>query len=154
MIKKGPSPLDTPDSEHLAESENEVEITDLDTPPGTAPARSTGRRSSLRVRIGMGIAILVGVALLAAAVLRSVLPLPEAAKGSLAPQIHYPLTLTVVDGIAYGSTADGIATAFRVSDGALLWHHTVRNTCEAAITVVDGVVYLAPAFFAIAVPRR
>ena len=139
--------MDTLDSEHLAESETEVEITDLDSPSGTAPARLTGRRFSLRVRIGMGIAILACVALLGAAVLRSLLPLPEAAKGSLPLQIHYPLTLTVVDGIGYGSTADGIATAFRVSDGALLWRHTVRNTCEASITVVDGVVYLAPSLF-------
>jgi outer membrane protein assembly factor BamB len=95
----------------------------------------------------MGIALLAGVALLGAAILRSVLPLPEAAKGSLPPQIHYPLSLTAVDGIGYGITANGIATAFRVSDGALLWHHTVRNTGEESITVVDGVVYLAPSVF-------
>lgn len=139
--------MDNPDSEHLGESETEVEITDLDAPSGMAPTRLTGRRFSLRVRIGIGIALLAGVALLGASVLRSVLPLPEAAKGSLPPQIHYPLSLTVVDGIGYGITANGIATAFRVSDGALLWHHTVRNTGEVSITVVDGVVYLAPSVF-------
>lgn len=138
--------MDTPDSEHPVESETEVRITDLDAPSSTAPARFTGRhqRISFRVRIGMGIVILAGVTLLGIVVLRSVLLPPQTAKTTLPPQVHYPLSLTEVDGIGYAITANGVVSAFRVSNGTLLWHHAVRSTGEEAITVVDGVIYLAP----------
>ncbi len=138
--------MGTPDSEHITKDDFEVEIIDLDAPSSPAPARLAGQsqRLSLRVRIGMGIAILAAVALLGAVVLKSVLSPSQAAKTSLTPQVHYQLSLTVDDGTGYAITANGIVSAFRVSDGKLLWHHTVKNVGQESITVVDGVVYLIP----------
>jgi outer membrane protein assembly factor BamB len=106
----------------------------------------------LRIRIGMGIALLAGVALLGAAVLRSVLPLSEAAKGSLPPQIHYPLTLTVVDGVVYlapsvfysSSATTATIAALRADNGSLLWSRTFPRDYRTyfQLTVANGFVYI------------
>jgi eukaryotic-like serine/threonine-protein kinase len=138
-----------PDPEHRAESNAEVEITDLDAPPesGEAPGKPARRHreSKFRVRVWMSVAVIAGVALLVVTVLGSVLHLPEAAKVS-APSlpINYPVSLTVFAGVCYTSSTTGVVTAIRVSDGAFLWHHASGKAGEGSVTVVDGVIYLAP----------
>jgi outer membrane protein assembly factor BamB len=140
-----------PDPEHAAESNAEVEITDLDSPPasGKVPGKPTGWRrvSSLRVRAWMSIALIAAVALLGVTVLVSILHLPEAAK-VIAPSLptNYPVSLVAADGVCYISSTTGVVTALRTHDGEILWHHAVGKAGEGSITVVDGVIYLAPFF--------
>lgn len=141
--------MNTPDPKHAAGGETEVEITNLDSPPGTGkvPERSTRRNRvpSFQMRIWMSIAMIAGIALLVVTVLVSLSHLPKAARVSVPPlQINYPVSLSVVDGICYANSTNGVVTALRVSDGALLWRHEGRKAGEASATVVDGVVYLAP----------
>lgn len=138
-----------PDPEHAAESNAEVEITDLDSPPASGevtakPARQH-RISSLRVRAWMSIALIAAVTLLVVAVLVSVLHLPEATKKT-APSlpINYPVSLSVFEGLCYTSSTTGVVTAIRISDGVFLWHHASGKAGEGSVTVVDGAIYLAP----------
>ena len=138
-----------PDPEHAGESKSDVEITDLDSPPESdkVPARHTRRHrmSSFRVRIWMSTAVIAGIALLVVTVLVSLLHPPEAAK-VIAPSlpINYPVSLSVFAGVCYTSSATGVVTAIRVSDGVFLWHHASGKAGEGSVTVVDGVIYLAP----------
>jgi len=137
--------LTIPDPEHAAGGETEVEITDLDS--GKVPERSTRRSRvpSFRARAWMSIAVIAGIALLAAVVLVSVSHLPKAARVTVTPvHINYPVSLSVVDGICYATAPNGVVTALRVSDGSLLWRHAGGKTGEESATVVDGVVYLTP----------
>jgi outer membrane protein assembly factor BamB len=135
--------LTIPDPDHAAEGETEVEITDLDS--GKVSGRSTRRRPSFRARAWMSLAVIAGLALLVAAVLVSVLHLPKAGRMTAPPvHINYPVSLSVVDGICYASSTNGVVTAIRVSDGSLLWRHAGGIKSQESATVVDGVVYLAP----------
>ncbi len=138
-----------PDPERAEEGNSEVEITDLDSPTasGKVPGKPTGWRrvSSLRVRVWMGIALIAAVALLIVTVLGNLLHLPEAAKVPAPPvPINYPVSLTAVAGVYYASSTTGVVTALRVNDGAVLWRHASGKAGEGSITVVDGVIYLAP----------
>lgn len=141
--------LYTPDPEYTSEDETEVEITDLDSPleTGKVAERSAklGQVSSFRARAWMSIAMIAGIALLIVTVLVSVSRIPKAATVTLQPvHINYPVSLTVVDGICYATSTNGVVTALRVSDGSLLWRHTGGKAGEESATIVDGVVYLAP----------
>jgi outer membrane protein assembly factor BamB len=89
--------------------------------------------------------MIAGIALLVATVLVSVSQLPKAARVT-APLVHIndATSLSVVDGVCYASSPNGVVTALRVSDGSLLWRHVGGTTGEESATAVDGVVYLAP----------
>lgn len=50
-------------------------------------------------------------------------------------------TPTVVDGVAYIDSPDGV-TALRASDGTLLWHFTTQGSAVRSQLVVNGVVYV------------
>jgi outer membrane protein assembly factor BamB len=137
--------LTIPDPEHATEGETEVEITDLDS--SKVSGKSTRRRlvPSFRARAWMSVAVIAGVAVLAAVVMVSVLHLPKATRVTLPPvRINYPVSLSVVDGICYASSPNGVVSALRVSDGLLLWRHAGGTTGEESATVVDGVIYLSP----------
>jgi outer membrane protein assembly factor BamB len=141
--------LQTPDPEFAAESENEVEITDLVSPTGTdkVQKRFAGRKKArlFRTRTWMSIAIIAGIALLVFTVLLNVSHVPKAARVIEQPvQINYPVSLSVVNGICYANAPNGVVTAFRVRDGVLIWRHVSRAKSEESATVVDGVVYLTP----------
>ncbi len=140
--------MNIPDPEHAEVSETEVEITDLDTPPesGKVPGRFTrqGRMSSFRVRTWMSIAVIIGIALLGVAVLVSVSRVPKVARVTVPDQITYSVSLSVFDGICYATSTNGVVTALRVSDGALLWRHAGGKAGEESTIVVDGVIYLVP----------
>jgi len=93
----------------------------------------------------MSVAVIAGVAVLAAVVMVSVLHLPKATRVTLPPvRINFPVSLSVVDGICYTTAPNGVVSALRVSDGLLLWRHAGGKTGEESATVVDGVIYLAP----------
>jgi outer membrane protein assembly factor BamB len=137
--------LTIPDPDHDAGGETEVEITDLDS--GKVSGRSTRRNRvpSFRARAWMSLAMIAGIAFLAAAVLVSVVHLPKAVRMNAPPvHINYPVSLSVVDGICLATAPTGVVTALRVSDGSLLWCHAGGETGEESATVVDGVVYLTP----------
>lgn len=142
-----------PDPEHAGESKPEVEITDLDSLPesGKVPGRPTRRKrvSSLRLRAWMSIALVAAVALLIVTVLVSLLHMPATTKVTI-PSLptNYPVSLSVASGVCYASSSTGVVTALRVSDGAVLWHHASGKAGEGSITVVDGIIYLAPLFSA------
>jgi outer membrane protein assembly factor BamB len=141
--------LQTPDPEFAAEGENEVEITDLDSPTVTDKVPKTfasQRRVRLfRPRTWMTIAIISGIALLAFAVLLNVSHVPKAARVNVQPvQINYPVFLSVVDGICYANAPNGVVTAFRLRDGVLIWRHVSGAKGEELATVVDGIIYLFP----------
>jgi outer membrane protein assembly factor BamB len=141
--------LQTPDPEFAAEGENEVEITDLAslTETSKVQGRFASRRKVhlFRTRTWMSIAIIVGIALLVFTVLLNVSHVPKAARVTVQPvQIHYPASLSVVDGICYASALNGVVTAFRVKNGVLVWRHVGRTTSEESVTEIDGVIYLAP----------
>ena len=135
--------LTIPDPEHAARGETEVEITDLDS--GKVIGSSTNRVPSFRARAWMSLAMIAGIALLVATVLMGVLHLPKAARVT-APPVHIndPISLSVVDGICYVSSPNGVVRALRVSDGSVLWRHAGKTAVEESTTVADGVVYLAP----------
>ncbi|MHB8595301.1 MAG: outer membrane protein assembly factor BamB family protein [Ktedonobacteraceae bacterium] len=140
-----------PDPEHAGENKSEVEITDLDSPTetGKVPGRPTKLRrvSKFRVRAWMSIAVIVAITLLIVTVLVSILHLPEAAK---VPEpslpVNYPVSLSAAGGICYVSSTTGVVTALRVNDGGVLWHYASGKAGEGSITVVDGVIYLAPLY--------
>src|SRR6266702_8733889 len=138
--------LDTPDSDYNIDDDTRIEITDLDPPAEMGNfAWRYSRRSlvlSLRERVWMSIASIVGIVFLAAVVLMSFPRTSTPAKVASFPTYH-PLSLSVVDSIAYTSSPDGTVTALRVSDGFLLWRHMGGNTREEFTTIADGVVYLA-----------
>ena len=138
--------LDTPDSDHKIDDDTRIEITDLDPPAEMGNFAWRYSRSSLvlslRERVWMGIASIVGIVFLAAVVLMSFPHTSTPAKVASFPTFH-PLSLSVVDGIAYTSSPDGTVIALRVSDGFLLWRHMGGNTREEFTTIADGVVYLA-----------
>jgi outer membrane protein assembly factor BamB len=137
--------LTIPEPEHAARGETEVEITDLDSGKVAGSSTRRSRRPSLRARAWMSLAMIAGIALLVVTVLVSVLHLPKAARVTAPPvHINYPVSLSVVDGICYASSPNGVVTALRVSDGSLLWRHAGGTTGEESVTTVDGVVYLAP----------
>jgi outer membrane protein assembly factor BamB len=141
--------MDTPEPEDAAEGENEVEITDLDSPPKAdkVPRRFARRRKvrSFRTRTWMSIAMIAGIALLIVTVVVNVSHVPKAARVTVQPvRINYPVSLSVADGICYATATNGVVTALRVSDGSLLWRHTGGKAGEESATIVDGVVYLAP----------
>jgi len=93
----------------------------------------------------MSIAIIIVIVILVFTVLVNVTHVPEAARVTVQPvQINYPVSLSVVGGICYANAPNGVVTAFRVRDGALIWRHVGRITGEESATVVDGVIYLAP----------
>ena len=124
----------------------EVEITDLDAPPEPASAPGREKRHgpvlSLRAHVWVSITVIAAIALLVV-VLVSVPPPPEPATVVNLPlSAVHPLSLSVVDGIAYASSPDGTVTALRVSDGFLLWHHEGGNVGETSTTVADGAVFL------------
>jgi hypothetical protein len=137
--------LTIPEPEHAARGETEVEITDLDSGKVAGSSTRRSRMPSFRARAWMSLAMIAGSALLVATVLLSVLHLPKAPTVT-APPVHfnYPVSLSVVDGICYASSPNGVVTALRVSDGSLLWRHAGGTTGEESVTTVDGVVYLAP----------
>lgn len=139
----------SPDSEHAGESKSEVKITDLDSPPTSGkglgiPTRWNGI-SLFRVRIWMGIALVAALALLVVTILGSILHQPEAAKVTTQPvSINYPVSLSVVAGVCYASSTTGMVTAIRVNDGRFLWHHASGKAGEGSVTMVDGIIFLAP----------
>jgi outer membrane protein assembly factor BamB len=137
--------LTTPDPEHTTKGEIEVEITDLDTGKFSRKSTNGSQVPSFRTRAWMSLALIASITLLVATVLVSVWHVPNAARVT-APsvQINYPVSLSVVDGICYASSPNGVVTAIRVSDGSLLWHHSSRITGEVSATTVGGVVYLVP----------
>ncbi len=95
----------------------------------------------------MSIAVIVAIALLVVTVLVSILHQPEVAKKTLPPlPVNYPVSLSVAGGICYASSTTGVVTAMRASDGAVLWHHASGKAGEGSVTVVDGVIYLAPLY--------
>ncbi len=51
--------------------------------------------------------------------------------------------LTIVDGIAYVSAVDGVVSALRISDGALLWHYRTDGSVDGPPLVVNGAVYVS-----------
>jgi len=55
------------------------------------------------------------------------------------------VSLTIVDGVAYVGAADGVVSALRISDGALLWHFMTKGSAEGQPPVVNGVVYVSTA---------
>ncbi len=55
------------------------------------------------------------------------------------------VSLTIVDGVAYVGAADGVVSALRVSDGALLWHFMTKGSADGQPLVVNGVVYVSTA---------
>lgn len=136
----------TPDPEPAASSETKVEITNLDSPgklPGRSPRQSRGL--SFRVRIWMSLVIIAGIALLIIIVLVSVSQTQHGRRATVPPvPVEHPISLSVVNGICYASSTDGTVTALRVRDGSPLWRHEGGAAGEALVTVVDGVVYLAP----------
>ena len=144
--------MNTPDSENATGGDTEVEITDLDAPKTSkVPGRYTRRRRepSPRERAWMSIAVIEGIVLLAVVVLVSLPHAPTRVARVTAPTLpaNHPLSLSVVDGIAYASSPDGTVTALRVSDGSLLWHHAGSDTGEASTSVADGMVYIASLTF-------
>ena len=87
--------------------------------------------------------MITGIALLVVAILVSVFHLPKAARVTAPPlHINDPISLSVVDGICYDSSPNGVVTALRVSDGSVLWRHAGKKTAEESATVADGVVFL------------
>ena len=137
--------LNTSNPENTKEGETEVDVTDLVSPhkTGKIPGRFTSWNlvPSFRTRTWMTIAIIAGIVLLVVAVLGSLLHMPKAVPIT---HISYPVTLSVVDGICYTYSTNGVVTALRVSDGLLLWRHAAGRAGEESITVVDGIIYLAP----------
>jgi outer membrane protein assembly factor BamB len=136
--------LNIPDPEHAAEGELEVEITDLDSGKGAGRSTRGNGLPWFRARAWMSIGMIGGIALLVVVVLVSALHVPKAARVIPLVHINYPVSLSVVDGVCYATAANGVVTALRVSDGALLWRHVGGKTSEESATVVDGVVYLVP----------
>jgi len=55
------------------------------------------------------------------------------------------VSLTIVNGVAYVGAADGVVSALRVSDGALLWHFVTKGSADGQPVVVNGVVYVSTA---------
>ena len=136
--------LNIPDPEHAAGGELEVEITDLDSGKGAGRSTRGNGLPWFRARAWMSIGMIGGIALLVVVVLVSALHVPKATRVIPPVQISYPVSLSVVDGVCYATAANGVVTALRVSDGALLWRHVGGKTSEESATVVDGVVYLVP----------
>lgn len=139
----------SPDPEHTAERNAEVEITDLDSSPASGkvsgrPARQYGL-FSFRVRISMSIALLAAIILLVFTILGSLLHQPEVAQKTrpILP-VNYPVSLSVAGGICYASSTTGVVTALRSSDGVVIWRHASGKAGEGSVTIVDGVIYLAP----------
>lgn len=127
----------------------EVEITDLDAPsePDRAPGREKrhGLVLSLRAYGGMRSAVFAALALLVVVLVRVPPPAEPAtvARVTVLPlSAVHPLSLSVVDGIAYACSPDGTVTALQVSDGLLLWRHEGGNVGETSTTVADGAVLL------------
>jgi outer membrane protein assembly factor BamB len=144
--------LNTPDAENATGGDAEVEITDLDAPETSkGPGRYTRRRRepSSRGRLWMSIAVIEGIVLLAVVVLVSFphAPIRVARVSTPALPATHPLSLSVVDGIAYASSPDGTVTALQVSNGNILWHQAGSNIGEASTSVIDGMVYIASLTF-------
>jgi len=55
------------------------------------------------------------------------------------------VALTIVDGVAYVGSQDGIVSALRTSDGAVLWHFMTKGSADGQPIVVNGVVYVSTA---------
>src|SRR5260370_36966575 len=53
------------------------------------------------------------------------------------------VSLTIVDGVAYIGAADGVVSALRISDGALLWRFMTKGSADGQPPVVNGVVYVS-----------
>ena len=137
--------LTIPDPEHTSGGETQVKITDLDSDKVTRRSTRRFQMPSFRTRAFMNLAIILGIALLSAVVLVSVLHVPKAARITLPPiHFNYPVSLSVVDGICYTTAPNGVVTAVRVADGSLLWRHASRKASEESVTVVDGIAFLAP----------
>jgi len=142
--------LHIPDPESTDKSKSEVEITDLDSPPeaGKVPKRPTQHQGYLfRVRVWMSIALIAAIALLVVTVLVSLFH-PTGAGKVIAPflPINYPVSLAVANGVCYSSSTTGVVTALRTHDGEILWHHAGGKAGEGSVTIVDGVIYLAPLY--------
>ena len=141
--------LRAPDPEFVAEDQNEVEITDLDSPSKTGNVLGKfaiwSQIPSIRVRTWMSIAIIACLVLLVFTIQINAPHVPNAAKVNVQPvQINYPVSLTVVDGICYTNAPNGVVSAIRISDGVLLWRHVGGATGEESAMVVDGAIYLTP----------
>lgn len=137
--------LNNPDPEHAARGETEVEFTDLDSGKVVGSLTRRSRVPSFRARAWMSLAMIAGIARLVATVLVSILHVPKAARVTAPPvDINYSVSLSVVDGICYANTPNGVVRALRVSDGSLLWRFAGGTTGEEATTLVDGVIYLVP----------
>jgi hypothetical protein len=86
----------------------------------------------------MSLAMIAGITLLVATILLSIVHVPKAARVSAPPMhINDPISLSVIDGICYVSSPNGVVTALRGSDGSLLWRHTGGITGEESVTLVS-----------------
>ncbi len=132
-------------------SDTEVAITDLDVPGegGKTPGRHLLYSPSFSFRTPMWrtLGVLIGIALLVVLVLVSIPYIPKnkgrVPQTPLPPSAYSTLSLSVADGIGYAASKDGTVTAVRVSNGSLLWRHTLKEAVEESATVTNGVVYIA-----------
>lgn len=138
--------MHNPDPEHTVGGETKVEITDLDLPdrPLGRPTRWNWTFPFL-VPPWMRIGAVVGIVIIATAILVNVSQIQKGARITRPPlPTFYPVSLSVVNGICYASSTNGVVTALRVSDGSLLWHHEGGKAGEGSATVVDGIIYVVP----------
>ncbi|MEO6889611.1 MAG: PQQ-binding-like beta-propeller repeat protein [Ktedonobacteraceae bacterium] len=139
-----------PDPESVAQSETQVEITDLGGPSAFNKVSKKfiqGKRIfSFHRRTWMTLATVVGIVVLGGIVLGNVWYQPKKEPVNDLPHIQYPVSLSVADGVCYATATNGVVTALRIRDGSLLWHHTDAKTNEATATVIDGIVYLVPLY--------
>jgi outer membrane protein assembly factor BamB len=52
----------------------------------------------------------------------------------------HDVSLTIVNGIAYVGSVDGVVSALRINDGTLLWSHTTNGSSTEPL-VLNGIVY-------------
>lgn len=142
--------LNSSDPEMGEGSDTEVKIIDLDEFPRVQQAHYRHRKWSWMLlhqrRLLMGVAVIVGIAILVAQF--RVPSAPKTTKGTTSNmQINYPVSLSTRDGISYVGSTDGTVTALRVSDGFQLWQYKGGPAGEESVTVADGIVYLVPFTF-------
>ncbi len=142
--------LNSSDSEMGEGSDTEVEISDLDEFSRINQAHDRHRKWSWILvhqrRLLMGVAMMVGIALLVALIRFPSTPKTTQGTASDIP-INYPISLSTLDGISYVGSTDGTVTALRVSDGVPMWQYKGGPAGEESVTVADGIVYLVPFTF-------
>ncbi|MGZ3617325.1 MAG: PQQ-binding-like beta-propeller repeat protein [Ktedonobacteraceae bacterium] len=52
------------------------------------------------------------------------------------------VSVTIANGVAYLSTDDNVAYALQISNGAMLWHHSIDGPVDQPPLVTNGIVYM------------